>query len=101
MEINIGCAPDWVKSSNTIDSLVALCMIWWKIGNNPSLIMDLPIHYNICTKTKCISFLLISCLKVWEALLVIWIDFVCPIQQCLFSPMAKILGTLDHLDVRK
>ena len=60
MEINIGCAPDWVKSSEVIDSLDALCKMWWTIGNKPILIMGLLIHYNICTKTKCISFSQIS-----------------------------------------
>ena len=53
---------------------------------------------NICTKIKCISFSQISWPEVWETLLAIWTDFVRPIQQCLFSPMDKILGTLDHME---
>ena len=35
--------------------LITLCKMWWTIGNNPTLIMDLLIHYNIYTKDKCIS----------------------------------------------
>ena len=70
----------------------------WTIGNNPTLIMDLLIHYNICTKTKCISLLQISWPKVWETLLAIWTSSTRHIQQCLFSPIDTILGTLDHLD---
>ena len=60
MEMQIGCATDWVESSKVIDSLAALCKMWWMIGNSPTLIMDLLIHYNICTKTKCISLSQIS-----------------------------------------
>ena len=55
MEMLIGCAPDWVESSKEIDGLAALCKMWWTIGNSPTLIMDLFIHYSICTNTKCIS----------------------------------------------
>ena len=63
-----------------------------------TLIMDLLIHYKICKKTKCISSSQFSWPKVWEAVLAIWTDSMRPIQQCLFSPMDTILGTLDHLD---
>ena len=48
-------SPDWVESSKEIDSVATLCKMWWTIGNSPTLIMDLFIHYNICTKTKCVS----------------------------------------------
>ena len=46
--------------------------------------MDLLIHYNICTKTKCTSFSQTSWPKVWETLLNIWTNYVCPIQPFLF-----------------
>ena len=91
MEILIGCAPYWVESSKEIDSLTALCKLWWTIGNSPTFIMDLLIHYNICPEIKCISLSQISWSKVWE-------NSVRPIQQCLFSPIDTNLGTLDHLD---
>ena len=98
MEIPIGCALEWVKYSKVIDSLAALCTMWWKIRNKLTLIMDLLIHYKICTMAKSISFSQVSWPKVWEALLAVWTNSVRPIQQCLFSPMDKTLGTLDHLD---
>ena len=56
-----------------------------------------PIDH-FCTKTKCISFSYISLPKVLEALLAIWTNSLRPIQQCLFFPIDKILGTLDHSD---
>ena len=61
MEMHIGCASDWVESSKEIDILATLCKMWWMIGNSPTLIMDLLIHYNFCTKTKCISLSQILC----------------------------------------
>ena len=74
----IGCAPKQVESYKVINSLAILCRMWRTVGNSPTLIMELLVHYNICTKNKCISFSYISWPKVWESLLAIWINSMHP-----------------------
>ena len=98
MEMHIGCDPDWVKSSKMINSLATLCKMWWTIANNLTLIMDMLFHYNICTKTKCISFLTDFLVEGFENTFGYLDKFSAPNPTMLIFSSGQALGTLDNLD---